>query len=117
MNKANTEIESHWQLLLEDLYTTFGKKPADLNAVLFLVGVQELGLGPKTFTKEQKQDLMHIAVCRVLSVSGYYKLEGHDADGWPHWQSLKPLPFLNLKEQEQVLKQHVIEYFKTEIFT
>ena len=35
----------------------------DLQTVLFLIGVQELGRIPKTkFTKEEKRDLMHVAV-------------------------------------------------------
>ena len=59
----------------------FGKKP-DLESVLFLIGIQELGDIRKKFSKEQKQDLMHIAVCTVFSTSGYYELSGADEDGW-----------------------------------
>ncbi len=110
------DIEQEWVLLMQKLEAMFGKKPDDVNAVLFLIGIQELGQGGRNFTKEQKQDLLHIAVCKVFSFSGYYVLEGLDADGWPHWEVAKPLPFLNLKEQELALKQHIIEYFNSEIF-
>jgi hypothetical protein len=89
---------------------TFGKKP-DLNAILFLIGIQELGRGIKEFTKEEKQDLMHIATCKVFSLSGYYELERVDEDGWPHYRSAKPIPFANLKEQDRMLKWHILEYF------
>jgi len=91
-----------------------GKRPKDLNAVLFLIGIQELGKGMQEFSKEEKQDLMHIAVCKVLSYSGFYELEGTDQDGWPHWKLAKPLPHFDLLEQESLLKMHVIEYFQNE---
>ena len=92
-----------------------GKRPQDLNAVLFLIGVQELGSGRKTFSKEEKQDLMHIAICKVLSLAGYYELEGLDEEGWPHWKLIKKLPKFDLIEQEKLLKIQVIEYFQKEI--
>ncbi len=111
-NQEDTNIQ--WENLLDKIEQMMGKRPADLNAVLFLIGVQELGQGAKLFTKEQKQDLMHIAVCKLFSQSGYYSLTGHDADGWPHWQNEKPLPFLSLKDQDAVLKSHAIEYFYLE---
>ena len=66
----------------------------------------------KKFTKEEKVDLMHIAVCKLLSQSGYYELEGIDQDGWPHWKLLKKPPFINMFEQEQYLRHHVVEYFE-----
>lgn len=109
------ELEDQdWEQLLDQLEGMIGKRPADLNGVLFLIGVQELGKGHQFFTKEQKQDLMHIAVCKVLSYSGYYELEGLDADGWPHWKLVQPLPFVDLLSQETLLKQHVLEYFERE---
>lgn len=96
------------------LEKTVTKKPKDLNGVLFLIGMQELGRGPARFTKEEKQDLMHIAICKVLSLAGYYTLEGQDEQGWPHWKLVKKLPHFDLLEQEKLLKMHVIEYFETE---
>lgn len=87
------------------------KRPKDINAVLFLIGVRELGKGVKSFSKEEKQDLMHIAICRLLSIDGYYKLNGLDDEGWPHWENTKELPHHNLGEQVMLLKQYIIEYF------
>lgn len=106
-------IDNAWEELLDQLQRMIGKRPADLNAVLFLIGVQELGTGPKRFSKEAKQDLMHIAVCRVLSQSGYYTLDGLDKDGWPQWTLTKPVPHGDLLAQENFLKQHVIQYFES----
>ena len=108
-------MERKWNRLLLMLEETIGKKPKDMNSVLFLIGVQELGQGRRTFTKEQKQDLMHIAICKVLSLSGFYELEGLDEQGWPHWRLVKKLPHFDLLEQEKLLKFHVLEYFEKEM--
>jgi hypothetical protein len=108
------ELERRWQRLLLVIEEQIGKRPKDLNGVLFLIGIQELGLGPKPFSKEEKQDLMHIAICKVLSLAGYYQLDGIDKEGWPHWTLIKKLPHFDLMEQEKLLKMHVIEYFEKE---
>ena len=114
MYKQDLDLPRHWQALLIQLEQLIGKKPKDLNAVLFVIGMQELGQGAKRFSKEEKQDLMHIAICKVLSLSGYYDLEGLDKDGWPHWKLIKKLPHFDLLEQEKLLKMHVLEYFEKE---
>ena len=97
-----------------EIESIIGKKPKDLNSVLFLIGVQELGHGTKIFSKEEKQDLMHIGICKVLSLSGYYELEGLDKEGWPHWKVIRKLPHFDLLEQERLLKMHVMDYFEQE---
>lgn len=89
----------------------FGKKP-DMETILFLIGIQEFGDIKENFTKEQKQDLMHVAVCSLLSQSGFYELEAVDEDGWPHFKQLKPMPELNMIDQENFLKDHVLLYFE-----
>ena len=112
MFKRDLDLEREWNILLNELEITVGKRPKDLNAVLFLIGVQELGRGAGHFSKEEKQDLMHIGICKVLSLSGFYELEGLDKDGWPHWRLVKKLPHFDLLEQEKLLKMHVLEYFE-----
>jgi hypothetical protein len=114
MFKRDLEMERDWEKLLNELSRVIGKKPKDLNAVLFLIGVQELGRGARPFSKEEKQDLMHIGICKALSLSGFYQLEGLDKDGWPHWKVIKKIPHFDLLEQEKMLKQHVLEYFDKE---
>ncbi len=114
MFKQDLELQRHWHALIAQLEQLIGKTPKDLNAVLFVIGMQELGQGPKRFSKEEKQDLLHIAICKVLSLSGYYELEGLDKDGWPHWKLVKKLPHFDLLEQEKLLKMHVLEYFDKE---
>jgi hypothetical protein len=113
--ESEDNLEIAWENLLGKINELFGKRP-DLNGVLFMIGVQELGKGVKSFTKEEKQDLLHIAICKVLSMSGFYELEGTDEEGWPHWKLVKKLPFFDLLGQEKLLKIHVIEYFEKEVF-
>lgn len=114
MFKRDLELDRAWAALLSSMESMIGKRPKDLNEVLYLIGIQELGQGAKPFSKEEKQDLMHIAICKVLSLAGYYELEGLDAQGWPHWRLIKKLPHFDMLEQEKLLKMHVIEYFEKE---
>jgi hypothetical protein len=104
-------LKQDWEKLTQTLADTYGEEP-DLQTIIFLIGIQELGKGPMKYSKDEKQDLMHIAVCRLMSQFGYYELEGLDQEGWPHWKLVKKLPPLTLKEQDLLLKQAVIEYLK-----
>lgn len=113
--KKDLETEVKWGRIMNYLKEVSGKRPKDINGVLFLIGIQELGKGPVNFSKEEKQDLMHIAICKILSFSGFYELEGLDNEGWPHWKLIKPLPHFDLLEQEKLLKMHIIEYFEKEV--
>ena len=107
---TSDDLQKRWWDLEASLVERFGKKP-DLETILFLIGVQEFGDIKEKFTKEQKQDLMHVAVCSLLVPSGYYELEGTDEEGWPHFKQLKELPAFSLKEQEDFLKDHILLYF------
>lgn len=109
------DLQSRWWKLEEKLMERFNKKP-DVESILFMIGIQELQDIHKKFSKEQKQDLMHIAICTVLSPSGYYELERVDEDGWPHFKQLKAMPNLNPIEQENFLKDHILLYFQNNDF-
>jgi hypothetical protein len=108
----NDDLQQRWWKLEEKLMDRFGKKP-DMEAILFLIGIQEFGQIREKFTKEQKQDLMHVAVCSLLAQSGFYELEKLDADGWPHFRQLKAMPELEMIEQENFLKDHILLYFQS----
>lgn len=110
-HETEAAFNARWEALLATMQERFGRRP-DLNALLLLIGVQELGQGVAAFTKEQKQDLMHIATCKLFSLSGHYEVERVDEEGWPHYKLLKPVPFANLKEQERMLKWHILDYFE-----
>ncbi len=111
--QVQDDLQARWWKLEEKLMERFDKIP---ETILFLIGVQELGDIKEKFSKEQKQDLMHIAVCSLLSVSGYYEMEGVDADGWPHYRQLKALPVMDLVAQENFMKDHVLLYFDEHAF-
>lgn len=111
MQQAKDDIQVRWLKLRIMLKEKYGIKP-EMDGILFLIGVQELGTGKQEYTKEQKQDLMHIAVCTILAPSGYYALEGYDDEGWPHFTQLKALPEYNMIEQENFLRDHVLMYFE-----
>jgi hypothetical protein len=105
------DLQARWWNLEAKLAERFGKKP-DVEAILFLIGVQDVGEMRKKFSKEQKQDLMHIAICNLLVPSGYYEMENVDEEGWPHFKQLKALPVMNMIEQENFLKDHILLYFE-----
>lgn len=112
MNAQDDLLQRWWQLE-QKLMDKFGKKP-DLESILFLIGLQETGFIQDNISKEQKQDLMHVALCTVLMPSGYYELDYMDADGWPHFNQLKEHQAQSLMEQESLLKDHVLFYFQNE---
>jgi hypothetical protein len=106
------QFETKWQVTEQMLTERFGKMP-DMEGILFLIGVNELGRMPrKKFSKEQKQDLMHIAVCTLLSQLGYYTLVGKDEEGWPHFEPVMAVPAAGIAEQERILKECIIRYFE-----
>ncbi|MFK7757157.1 MAG: hypothetical protein AB8B53_09530 [Flavobacteriales bacterium] len=84
----------------------------DLQSILFLIGVQELGQGYRKFKKNEKMDLMHIAICTILEPFGYYMYAGKDADGWPHFDVKAEMPMLSTQDQERLMKSAVLDYFK-----
>jgi hypothetical protein len=111
MQHATEDLQIRWLKLRIKIKEKYGIKP-EMDGILFLIGIQELGAGKQDFGKEQKQDLMHIAVCTVLAQSGYYLLEGLDEEGWPHFRQLKTVPEFSPIEQENFLKDHVLLYFQ-----
>ena len=111
MQNAKDDLQNRWLQLRITLKERFGIKP-NMDGILLLIGVQELGKGPGEFSKEEKQDLMHIAVCRLLGFDGYFEFVGRDADGWPHWRQVREMPAQPVVEQERLLKINAVRYFQ-----
>ena len=106
------QIDFEWLRIRHFIQDRFRKNELpDLNAILFIIGIQELGQVRAKFSKEEKQDLLHIAVCRLLSEEGYYEFDGIDASGWPHWTQVRSFPIKGAKAQAEYLKKKVINYF------
>ncbi|MBI3133169.1 MAG: hypothetical protein HYZ14_00695 [Bacteroidetes bacterium] len=98
--------------LLKKLGEKFGGDgEMDLNSVLFIIGVQEVGKGYRKYSKDEKMNLMHVAICTILEPYGFYKFRENDPDGWPHFDKVKNLPAIELKEQEDLLKEAAVNYF------
>ncbi|HLU87301.1 MAG TPA: hypothetical protein VKZ44_06065 [Taishania sp.] len=103
-------VELKFQKLKGLLEEQFGEG-MDVSSILFLIGVNELGIGYEKFSKNQKTDLMHIAICTLLEPYGYYEFIGRDEDNWPHFKLLQNLPPLDNRQQQHLLKEGMIEYF------
>ncbi len=110
------QLDFEWLRIRHFVKDRIGTKDLpDLNAILLLIGIQELGrLKEGRFSKEEKTDLLHIATCRLLSQEGYYEYKGNDQDGWPHYEMVRPFHIKGVKEQEVYLKTQVIAYFQQE---
>ena len=106
------ELKSKWDLLKSKISMQFADGEAvDLDAIIYLIGVQELGQGYRKFKKDEKVNLMHIAICRLLEPLGYYEFDFFDDDGWPHYKTKEELPFLKAGEQSVLMKEAVVQYF------
>ena len=110
------QLDFEWLRVQHFVRDTLGRQGLpDMNSILFLIGIQELGRVSDTFTKEEKQDLMHIAVCVLLSEEGYFEFVGMDGDGWPHFKQIKALDISGVKSQENMLKAKIIAYFANDV--
>jgi hypothetical protein len=108
----DTQLKERWENLVTKLSKQFSDgDPLELDAIIYLVGVQELGQYHRTYKKDEKVNLMHIAICRLLEPYGYYEFELFDEDGWPHYQVKEELPPLKAGEQSVLMKEAIVSYF------
>lgn len=106
-----SDAVAQWKKIREVLKPTFGED-LDMQSVLFIIGMQELGHGPVKLTKEQKVDVMHIAICTLLEPLGYYIYKGRDEQNWPHWENTGKMPHMTSTEQNRFMVERIIEYFR-----
>jgi hypothetical protein len=106
---------SDWQLLQEKMKQRFGNE-MDYDAILFLIGLQELGKPFKKYKKDQKLEVMHIAICSLLEPFGFYSYLGRDEEGWPHWELKENIPHLDAKQQNKLMIDAIIDYFRKDGF-
>ena len=108
----NTSLKEKWDILVAELSTQFADGDAlNLDAIIYLVGVQELGQYHRKYKKDDKLDLMHIAICRLLEPYGFYEFSFFDEDGWPHYNVTEELPSLKAGEQTVLMKEAIVGYF------
>lgn len=106
------QLKERWEFLVEKLSAQFSDgDPLELDGIVYLVGVQELGDFHRKFKKDEKVNLMHIAICRLLEPYGYYDFDFFDEDGWPHYKMKEQLPPLKAGEQSVLMKEALVNYF------
>lgn len=114
----NENLKEEWSTIQKKISTKFADgELMDVDSIVYLIGVQELGKGYQKFKKDEKIALMHIAVCRLLEPFGYYTFDYFDTDGWPHYNLVEDLPFLKGGEQTVLLKQAIVNYFYEKKFS
>lgn len=106
------KLKMHWEEVVKLLSDKFADGDVlDLDSIIYLVGLQELGQLKRKFKKDEKINLMHIAICRLLEPYGYYEFDYFDKEGWPHYKFLEPLPPLKAGEQSVLMKEAIVQYF------
>ena len=113
MTKVVT-LKEKWDFLVEKLTEKFSDgEELNLDGIIYLIGVQELGQGYRTFKKDEKLNLMHIAICKLLEPYGYYEFDFFDEEGWPHYKIVTELPNLKPGEQTILMKEAIVTYFES----
>lgn len=106
------QLKQRWEEIVTKLSNQFADGDTlDLDAIIYLIGVQELGQLHRRFKKDHKLDLMHIAICKLLEPYGYYEFDFVDKDGWPHYKIKEQLPTLKAGEQSILMKEAIVNYF------
>ena len=106
------QLKQRWSVVVEKLSTQFADGDIlDLDSIIYLIGVQELGQLHREFKKDDKISLIHIAICRLLEPYGYYEFDYFDEQGWPHYKTIEELPHLKAGEQSVLMKEAIVNYF------
>lgn len=100
-------LAAQWQRVQAWFAARFGKESVGIEAMLFLVGIQQRGSGysPK-LEKETKQDVIMEGTWSVFETIGLYT---RDEAG--EWQRTTELPELPLDTQEKLLRVALVRYF------
>jgi len=107
------KTKKSWEEVQQNISKKFGGgETLNVDAIIYLIGIQELGKGYKSFTKDEKLDIMHIAICKLLEPFGFYEFEYFDEDGWPHYKVIDELPNLKPGEQSVLMKEAIVMYFE-----
>jgi hypothetical protein len=112
-HENSTNLKDRWNYLVKELTQQFSEGDVlNIDGIIYLIGVQELGQGKKLFKKDEKVNLMHVAICKLLEPYGYYEFDFFDKDGWPHYKILTDLPNLKPGEQTVLMKEAIVNYFE-----
>ncbi|WP_299158736.1 hypothetical protein [uncultured Eudoraea sp.] len=113
----DSQLKDRWEELIKKLSARFSDgDPMDIDGIIYLIGIQELGQYHREYKKDEKVNLMHIAICRLLEPYGYYEFEFFDEEGWPHYSVKETLPPLKAGEQSVLMKEAIVNYFVERAF-
>ncbi|WP_185877061.1 hypothetical protein [Blattabacterium cuenoti] len=114
--KSLHQFHTDWNKVILYIKNNFYiKEKIDIIGIIYLIGVQELGKGKNGFlNREDKINILHIAICRILEPFGYYSYLGKDKEGWPHYILKSKIPFFNRNEQLFLIKKAIIRYMNEE---
>ncbi len=107
-----SSVRERWPQLQEWTRRRFGKR-ADVEGVLFLIGLQELGRGaaPDLDKARKEQILLEGTFC-AFETLGYYERTGIEDNGHWIWEQRKSMPAdLTKAEEEVMLRQAALAYF------
>jgi hypothetical protein len=107
------ELNFNWLKVQHFIKDKFGISVLpNLDTVLFLIGIQEIGKINTDYSKEDKLGITTLGMCVVLSQDGYFKQDGFDKSGWPIWKELKPFTPKDDIEEQNIFKNLVLLYFE-----
>ncbi len=110
MKVMDYAFEKAWQDTLNQVSKDFGED-LDLSSILLLIGFQESNQDKRKFSKDEKINLMHVAICTLLQPYGFYSFKGYDEDKWPHFERKESMPELSPEDQDRLIRKAIIEYF------
>ncbi len=106
--------EESWDAMVLEVSKRFSVT-ADFDFMLFIIGIQEFGQGMRSYSRQEKMDLINLAKCTLLAQSGYLERLGSDEEGWPQFRALKNVGALTSNFQNALLKRAAFEYLKTQL--
>ena len=108
-----SELKEKWTFLVEKLTNDFSEgDELNVDGIIYLIGVQELGQGHRAFKKDEKMNLIHIAICKLVEPYVNYEIDYFDEAAWPHYKTLTELPNLKPGEQTVLMKEAIVAYFE-----
>lgn len=102
--------KKQWAYFKNDFKQQYGEYPSVIST-LFVVGLSIIETELNSLTKEEKQDVIHVGLCEILSQEGLYVKTHVDEDGWPHFKATQKTKTLDIEKQETYLRQRILNYF------
>lgn len=99
-----------WAEIKESFKNSYGEYPSVIS-LLFLVGLAHVPEADGALSKEAKQEVIHVGLCKVLEQENLYTFTEFDEDGWPHFEPTNRTQRLDIEKQENYIKQLLIQYF------